>query len=235
MNIRKRLSPTDGKRLYRSFTRAIHEKVPILNAAYLETITTRDVRHLFLSANHTSIPLLNERVKNLREAGYILKTRFDADIINLLKLSKFDAAQIIKNIVKNFPSFQDVSKLNGKSVNFYKRAQIFAYDVSMLKRISITNLEVLTVFADYKVPQLLRALGAIRYASSLADKVDSYQLLPKGSREETEIRVATVVVGERLSEILGVSASLVDNALWKLAKDLKENNQPYHRTLTTSY
>ena len=52
--------------------------------------------------------------------------------------------------------------------------------------------EELTVFADYKLPQVLRRLGVLRYAPHLAERIDRLKPLEAGSREEGEIRAATV-------------------------------------------
>ena len=46
---------------------------------------------------------------------------------------------------------------------------------------------------DYRVPVVLRELGVLHYAPSLAAAVDSKQEIAPGSQEEVEIRAATVV------------------------------------------
>ena len=56
--------------------------------------------------------------------------------------------------------------------------------------------EELTVFVDYKLPQVLRRLGVLRYAPHLADQIDRLEPLEADSREEIEIRAATVWAGE---------------------------------------
>jgi hypothetical protein len=56
--------------------------------------------------------------------------------------------------------------------------------------------EELTVFAGYKLPKVLRRLGILRYAPHLAEQIDRHELLEAGSREQVEIRAATVWAGE---------------------------------------
>lgn len=50
--------------------------------------------------------------------------------------------------------------------------------------------EELTVFTDYRLPQVLRRLSVLRYAPHLADQVDRREPLGAASREEVEIRLA---------------------------------------------
>lgn len=59
--------------------------------------------------------------------------------------------------------------------------------------------------------------------------------LQKGSRDEVEIRSTTVWAGELLSELMGISPALVDNALLLLGSELSTTLKPYHRTHATYY
>ena len=54
------------------------------------------------------------------------------------------------------------------------------------------------MFADYRVPQVLRHLGIMEYSEALAIKIDSCEELSHGSTDEIEIRAATVVSVERI-------------------------------------
>jgi len=101
------------------------------------------------------------------------------------------------------------------------------------------DLDALTMFADYKVPQLLRAEGILAYTPELAAKIAAREPLPAESPEEVEIRAATVWGVELLRRALaerGVSARPfeLDWLLWTLAQD-RPNMEPYHRTRTVFY
>lgn len=218
-----------------SFDRALEEGIPVLDAHYLETITDKDTKRIFRGRNQTRIPLLNKRTAILREIGSILTKNFSGNIETLLKDADYDAAIIAKSIIDNFPSFNDTSILEGIKVHFFKRAQIFAHDLSLLRNANIANIESLTAFADYKLPQILRSLGVLRYNQSLAKKVNSLKLIPKDSREEIEMRASTIWACERLASLLKVSPATVDNVLWNLSQETKKRMKPYHRTLTTCY
>ena len=50
------------------------------------------------------------------------------------------------------------------------------------------DMHMLTMFADYRVPQLLRDAGVMVYNDCLASKIDAGTELLAGSEEETQIR-----------------------------------------------
>jgi len=221
--------------LVASFDRALKEGIPLLQANFIAKITETEVSAIFRSYNETEIPLLKQRAAILRESGRILQKNFNGNIMNLITQADCDAASIALTTIKHFPSFRDSSRINGRKVNFYKRAQIFAYDLSLLKDMNMTNIENLTAFADYKLPQLLRSFGILRYRRSLARKVDTMELISKHNREEIEIRSATIWVCDQIAKILNVPAVTVDNALWYLSHSGARTMKPYHRTLTICY
>lgn len=61
--------------------------------------------------------------------------------------------------------------LKGRRVSFYKRAQILVADLWGIMEArgegDVTNIDWLTMFADYRVPQALVYLGALRYSDAL--------------------------------------------------------------------
>ncbi len=217
------------------FDRAIAEGIPILDAGFLENLSQTNAEHIFRGYNNTHMPLLEKRHAFLQEAGKELNKTFGGDFSNLLERAAFDAPRVARLLIDRFPSFRDRSLLDGQTIHFYKRAQICAYDCSLLPTVQMTNLDELTVFADYKLPQLLRSYGVIRYRKNLARQVDAKAEIPKDSREEVEIRSATVWAGELIADLLKLPPVLVDNALWLLANETRRPMKPYHRTLTTNY
>lgn len=216
------------------FDRAIDEGIPILDASYLKRLTLFDARHIFRGSAGVLIPLLDQRISCLQEAGRVLLRSFRGDIKHLLKQSEFHADTIAEHIIRYFPSFEDSAMYKGKPVYFYKRAQIAAYDLSLLPSVAIDHPECLTIFADYKLPQLFRAFHIVEYTKELSSRVDSMSLLKHGSSEEIEIRAATIYIGELLAQGVGVPPAVVDNALWSMRGEVN-NLMPYHRCLTTAY
>src|SRR5262249_30157193 len=105
---------------------------------------------------------------------------------------------------------------------------------------AFADLEILTAFADYKVPQVLRRLGVLAYDDALAAKVDTRTLIPTGSPEEVEIRAATAWGCELVRRALAargkpLRAFEVDWALWLAGQTLPADTRPYHRTYTVFY
>ncbi len=129
-------------------------------------------------------------------------------------------------------------------VHFFKRAQILVADLwgafGDKQWGAFKNIDVLTAFADYKLPQVLRAWGVLRYAPSLARKVDSQIELAAGSAEEVEIRAATLWAVEFLREALAARGRAVmsiqlDWALWEASQGKFKGIKPYHRVKTIFY
>jgi len=97
------------------------------------------------------------------------------------------------------------------------------------------------MFADYRVPQILRHYGVLEYSAELADKVDSLKLIPANSIEELEIRASTIQVVERLKHVLQKNHRIrcksveIDWLLWQRGEAMRNEILPHHRTLTIYY
>ncbi|MBZ4660570.1 MAG: hypothetical protein JG766_2493 [Desulfacinum sp.] len=217
--------------------------VPLTDAAYLATLPEEDLKRVF--SGRGSIPLFAERVHNLREAGRVLLERWGGDVVRIIEAAEGSACRLASLCAREFPSFRDEAELDGRTVYFWKRAQIFAADLAAAFRGeglgAFRDLARLTAFADYKLPQVLRELGILAYAPELAGKVDRRELLEPGSREEVEIRALTVWAVERLKEAFHragfaqVTSSRVDHWLWSLGQLEPFRKRPYHRCRTIYY
>ena len=106
--------------------------------------------------------------------------------------------------------------------------------------IKIKNIEALTCFADYRIPQILRHQGVLVYSQILSEIVDSKQEIDHGSKYEIEIRACMVQgvehIKQRLVE-LGVNWTSVeiDWLLWQVGEEQKDSIKPHHRTLSIFY
>ncbi|MCK4787827.1 MAG: hypothetical protein KAV87_29000, partial [Desulfobacteraceae bacterium] len=145
---------------------------------------------------------------------------------------------------ENFSSFNDVVEYQGQKVFFYKRAQILTADLygafNGKKWGSFTDMDKITAFADYKLPQVLRHLGIMRYTHSLAQKVDQEIMLESGSPEEIEIRANTIQAVELIRQELAQKGKAfrsfeIDWLLWNLGQNDAFRKKPYHKTLTIFY
>lgn len=77
-----------------------------------------------------------------------------------------------------FPGFRDHSIYKGRQVFFYKRAQICVADIYGSfggKGLGeFEDIDHLTMFADYRVPQILYHMGVIDYSNELKKKSNSF-------------------------------------------------------------
>lgn len=109
--------------------RAISEGCNIIDVNVYATITEEQLRHVFRSETETTIPLFEERLKILHENGKILKEKFDGKFKNVILKADGSARKLLQIIVENFPSFRDQCEYEGRTVSFYKRAQILIADI----------------------------------------------------------------------------------------------------------
>ena len=219
--------------------RALGEGKNILDAKYLSEITKKELG-IILRGN-TEIPLLNERVKILREIGSVLLKRYDGNFSNVIKESKGDAIKLMGIILDSFQSFQDFAYYNNKKILFQKRAQGLVegiYSIFNGKGFGkLKNVNSLTALADYIIPNMLRKVGILKYSEKLIKKVDNKVILKKGCPEEIEIRANTIwaielIRRELTSKNIKVSALNINDYLWTIGGEVKT---PFHLTRTTSY
>jgi hypothetical protein len=227
--------------------RAVEEGHPLWDPAYLAAITPAQVAQILRpDPGSPDIPLFAERVANLQELGRGLLA-LDAGeqaASAMIAMAQGSAARLVEQVIRRFPSFNDVALYRNREVRFYKRAQILIADLigsfAGEGLGAFTDLDALTAFADYKVPQVLRGLGILTYSPALAATVDARTLIPAGSPTEVEIRAGTIWACELLRQALAdrgrmLHAFEVDWLLWTAGQSLPPDTRPYHRTLTIFY
>ena len=104
----------------------------------------------------------------------------------------------------------------------------------------ISDIGSLTMFADYRVPQILRSMGILTYSPHLEELIDSMEEIPWGGEFEVELRAQTVVAVDKLQKLLkqrGLDLLVLecDWLLWQKGEDLKDEILPHHRTLSIYY
>ncbi|MGC9529925.1 MAG: queuosine 5'-phosphate N-glycosylase/hydrolase [Candidatus Bipolaricaulaceae bacterium] len=187
-----------------------------------------------------NIPCLPWRVRAAREVGTLLAGFGSA--LGFFQAARSSCRRLVELVTAYLPSFRDVATYRGRQVRFYKRAQILCADLfGALEGWApgdLQDMEWLTAFPDYKLPQFLRSAGALELHPALAAAVDRKELIPAGSSQEVELRAGTVMAVEELAAELRrqgrpLRAFEVDWMLWHLAQtDLRH---PHHRTLTFFY
>ena len=231
-----------------ALSRAVEEGTPLHDPRWLATIDEAAVAHLLRPATSSTptIPLFEARVNHLQELGRGLINAGGGQeaALRIVTAAQGSAVRLVQNVVRQFPSFDDVAAHEGHEVRFYKRAQILVADLAGAfdgeAPAAFLDLDALTAFADYKVPQVLRRFGLLHYAPDLAASIARRDLIPAGSRAEIEIRAATVQAVDLLRHALEaygreLSASDVDWLLWMAGQSLPPGCEPYHRTSTPFY
>lgn len=236
-----------------SLKRVLEEDSTAFNAENLANTDAKTLNSWFPSDKQ--LPNIEERVIRLQELGHALMgedNRFGGLAINMVRAANNSAKELVRLLLQYIPGFRDTSIYNGRLIHLYKRVQILVGDIWAAYGRPTTagktesgvfcfnDIDQLTMFADYRVPQLLRELGIMRYDSSLASRIDTLEEIPCGSKEEVEIRACTVIAVDRLQKALvgkGIAllAIEVDWLLWQRGEARKDRMKPHHRTLTIYY
>lgn len=236
----------DYPELARGLKRIAENYPHLLSSSNLARVTEQDLVNWLGSSN---IPLLSERVRLLNEVGIILDRYFDGEAAVLIESARKSATSLVSLVTSYFPGFRDhtISPVDGKQIFFYKRAQIFCSDIwgsfSGKGLGEFYDMNQVTMFADYQVPQVLRHLGVMVYDKHLSNIVDNNKVLPAGSPEELEIRACTICIVEEIRQILEKKHRIrcksveIDWYLWQQGERLKRHSLilPHHRTYTIYY
>ncbi|CAD5123950.1 DgyrCDS12255 [Dimorphilus gyrociliatus] len=226
--------------------RALAEGKEITSAQVFSKITKEELKHVLRSDTEREIPLLDERVKNLHQAGKVIMELYDGSIINMVKAADKSAMKLLDMIVSNIESFRDTAMYEGKRVALYKRAQILIADIWAACEGrglgEFTDIDELTMFADYRIPQVLCWFGVLDYSVELMEKLKSKHVFNNGDREEVELRAASIkavemIVKETKALLKNnegdyvVNSSVVDFYLWEYRREKAKECDiiPFHR------
>ncbi len=197
------------------------------------------------------MPQIEERVLRVQELGWALHEYFEGLAANMVNMATGSAVRLVQLLLQYIPGFRDTSIYKGRLVHLYKRVQICVGDVwaaygrhtsswSDKHHFYFRDIDQLTMFADYRVPQILRAVRVLHYAPELASAVDTGMEVACGSEQEVEIRACTVVAVDLLQQAIsrrGLSLLVleVDWLLWQRGEALKDELLPHHKTSTIFY
>ncbi|KAF9893281.1 hypothetical protein FE257_011711 [Aspergillus nanangensis] len=185
--------------LVAALQRALDENIPITTPEFWtkEDEFTEDLlQHVFRSATDEEIPLLQERLQCLREAGWILCKDFDGTFLNCIYDANYSAAALVNLLTENFPCFRDETSFEGRRVRLYKRAQILIADLwacfNGQNFGEFRDIDKITMFADYRIPQMLHQLGCLMYSPPLECHIRDMKPIPSGSTWEVELRATSI-------------------------------------------
>uniref|UniRef100_A0A2R5L0E2 Queuosine 5'-phosphate N-glycosylase/hydrolase n=1 Tax=Hirondellea gigas TaxID=1518452 RepID=A0A2R5L0E2_9CRUS len=238
--------------------RAMAEGKPMYDATFYGKLSLQDLLQIFRSDTASQMPLFEERVRILGEIASKLEEKYDGCFENVVKEAKDDALSLVRIVAREFPCFRDEAVYEGQRISLYKRAQILAADLDLLFKVKglpgLANIDQLTMFADYRVPQVLLSFGVLQYSSTLMDQLRKEHLFPNGSEEEVEMRACSIEAVERLVQSCrrvlkercwgkqeelerAITSVKADFFLWdyrvKHARQL--TSVPYHRTRCIYY
>jgi len=225
-----------------SLKRAIQSGVKIIEPEYLIGLSLGTLKNIL--GGEGQLQLMEERVTILHQLGMLLAEEFNGKAYKLVEKARGSALNLTRLLADKLPSFRDTAQYNGKKVFFYKRAQIFAADLygtlGGRKWGNFIDIDKLTAFADYKLPQVLRRLEVLHYEPSLAYIVDRQTPILSGAAQEVEIRANTIWAVELIKQELNrmgksLHAFEIDWLLWNLGQGGDCKKSPYHRTLTIFY
>jgi hypothetical protein len=195
----------------KNLNKIFEENKEFFTCDYLMNLKINELKEKVFS--NLDFPLLEERLRSLNELGYYIKFSHNESFENFLEFCEYDCEKVFKilynyiyylvfynflfkkkiaeEISKGVSTYRDTSLFRGKQIFIYKRAQILAADLSTAikclknpNKILLKNVEKLTMFADYRIPQILRHYGIIEYNEKLAEKIDCKEEIEPNSIEE---------------------------------------------------
>ncbi|KAI9844937.1 MAG: hypothetical protein M1838_001969 [Thelocarpon superellum] len=237
--------------LVAALQRALDEGIPITSSDYWQNedeFTEEALKNIFRSATDEEIPLFKERFACLREAGAVLydvrdllvpspflpakwtTKEFACRFSNCIQRANHSAPALVNLLAENFPCFRDESRFEGRRVPILKRAQILVadlwacFDGEGYGRFD--DIDKITMFADYRIPQMLHSLGCLQYGPTLEHHIRSLQPIEPNEVWEIELRGCSIWAIELIRrDILqrhphaSINAILIDFFLYDTVKE----------------
>jgi len=237
---------SDSDAMVACLKRAMDKGIPILDGRFLAALTRPQMEQIF--AGNMEMPMLDEKLQNFREVGRVLAERYDGYFHNFIKSCPsqlYDNGKgLVERLVTEFPRFNDVSQYDGHEIKFYKLAQLGFWGIysglHSTNTLPLADIGKMTAFADYIIPVGLRLLGITSYSAELEHAINTYQLIPRDSPQEIEIRAhslyATALLAEEINKIRPAGQQIIipqiDARLWS---HYHTTFWPHHLTRTIMY
>jgi hypothetical protein len=237
---------SDSEGMFACIKRAMDQGTPILDGHYLAKVTRSEMARIF--AGNVEMPMLDEKTQLWNQVGAVLVEKYGGYFHNFVHSCPsrlYDNGNgIIERLVKEFPRFNDVSQYDGHEIKFYKLPQLgiwFVYaSLHPLKKFALDDIGAMTAFADYIVPVALRLMGMTGYSPALEHSINTYQMIPRDSTQEIEIRAhclyATALLREEINKLRPPDKQVIipqiDARLWT---HYHTTFWPHHLTRTIMY
>ena len=237
---------SDSLGMFACLHQALSNGVPLLDGAYLASLTRSDLENIF--RGNIEIPMLDERTKVLNEAGTVLVDRYGGRFHRFVRdcspAMYADGDGLLERLLVEFSRFDDTSNYRGIEVHILKLAQLALWTLHMALRPtgewSLTDLSMMTAFADYIVPVALEVMGIFEYTPDLSARIAEGVMIERDSDEEIEIRAHTLYATALLTDAINslrppdlhLVIPQVDFRLWS---SYHATFRPHHLTRTVMY
>ncbi len=237
---------SDSEAMFACIKRAMDGGIPILDGKFLAKITRSDMQKIF--SGNIEMPMLEEKTSLLREVGQVLAAKYSGRYYNFIRSCPprlYDNGKgLVERLAAEFPRYDDVSQYDGHEIKFYKLTQLGFWQIySGLQSTGGFRLEdpqKMTAFADYIVPVALRVMKMTSYSPALEETINTYQIIPRDSRQEIEIRAhclyATALLADEINKLRPpdrhVIIPQIDARLWT---HFHTTDWPHHLTPTIMY
>lgn len=237
---------SDSDAMFACLKRALDNGIPVLDGRFLSTLTRAKLDEIF--KGNIEMPMLDEKLKVLQDVGKVLAEKYEGRFHNFISacppLIYDNGKGIIDRMVVEFPRFNDVSVLDGHETKFYKLAQLGVWmmyaTLHSQGKFKLDDAGKMTAFADYIVPAALRLMGITSYSKELEHTINTYQMIPRDSRREIEIRAhtiyATALLTEEINKLRPADMQIIipqiDARFWT---HFHTTQWPHHLTKTIMY
>jgi len=212
--------------------RALEQGIPVTTPSYVATAPEETLANVFDLGGSAVFPMIPERVASLKQAAAALVAHFDGSFVNVVAQANGSAIALINLVLKHFPTFRDIAQsYHGRPIHVLKRAQILVADIWACfegqSHGHFHDIDKITMFADYRVPQALVVFGLIEYTPELLQRLASHDLIESGDADEVEIRACSIwsvelvrrailrkLQGSRLLNTTPVNAIVIDFYLY---------------------
>jgi Queuosine salvage protein len=202
------------------------------SAAELRQLSERDVAAVVgQDAGH---PLMADYAASLRDVGEHIQAEHEGRFAGVVEAAE-GSAPALAGLLSGWRAFADACEYEGRSVPFFKRAQLVPADLNRTGAVALQGEERLTAFADNLVPHVLRIDGVLRLAPELERRIEAGELLQHGSPQEVELRACAVHAVELLAASRGLSPAQVDYLLWTRGQQPRYKSVPRPRSRNTAY
>jgi hypothetical protein len=178
-------------------------------------------------------PLMPQFAAALRDVGERLRAEHGGRYLGVVESA--DSIPALAGVFAAWDSFADVSEYDGRTIPFFKRAQLAAADLHRAGVADLPGVGQLTAFADNLVPHVLRVDGVLELDPALTAEIEAEELLVHGSAAEVELRACAVHAIELLADASNLTPAEIDSALWNRGRDPRYKSLPRPRSRNAAY